>query len=134
MVLVPSPRQTSCFLAGSYRSMSSVPTGMVDVWPVTVALLNPPQPPPHPQGPPPSPNADKIRTLVDPGQAFLRELFVHSPLNGLVDQLIRHRPARAREVDPLVSFVGSKVRAVVVVVVNILCIERSHAKDEHGQE
>jgi len=35
-------------------------TGIVDVWPVTVPLLNPPQPPPHPLGPPLSPNADKL--------------------------------------------------------------------------
>ena len=121
--------------------------GMVDVWPVTVPLLNPPQPPPHPHGPAVTKCrqvdgfflsddgviADvEIRTLFDPGQAFLRELFVHRTLDGLIDQLIRHRPAGAREVDPLVSFVGCKIRAVVVVVVNILCMERSHANDEHG--
>jgi len=55
-----------------------------------------------------------IRTLFDPGQAFLLELFVHDTLNGLINQLIRHRPTGAREVDPLVSFVGSKVRAVEI--------------------
>jgi hypothetical protein len=55
------------------------------------------------------------------------------PDNGVIaDVEIRILAARARKVGPLVSFVGTKVRTAVVVVVNILCIERSHANDEHG--
>src|SRR5664279_2765577 len=141
MVLVPSPRHTSCFLAGSYRSISSVPTAIVDVWPVTLPLLHPPHPLPHPPGAAAvtkcrqvdafslSDNgviADvEVRALVDPGQAFLRELFVHCTLNGLIDQLIRHRAAGAGEVYPLVGFVGRKVGAAVIVVMNILAVGAS---------
>lgn len=36
----------------------------------------------------------KVRTLFDSDETFLCELFVDGPLNGLVDQLIRHRAAR----------------------------------------
>ncbi len=75
----------------------------------------------------------EIRALVDPSRAFLRELFVQCTLNGLIDQLIRHRPTRTGEVYPLVGFVGPKFGAVIVVVVNILCIERSQETMNTGK-
>jgi len=60
----------------------------------------------------------KVRVFFDPGETFLSELFVDGSLNVMVDQLIRD-PA-ARDVDPLVRFVGRKIGASVIVVVNIL--------------
>ena len=42
----------------------------------------------------------EVPVLIDPGEPFLCELFVHCPLDCLVDQLVRHRTARAREFDP----------------------------------
>jgi hypothetical protein len=59
-----------------------------------------------------------VRVLFDLGETFLCELFVNCPLNGLVDQLLRDYADR--DVDLLVGFVGRKVGASVIIVVNLL--------------
>ena len=59
----------------------------------------------------------KVRAFIDPGETFFCELFINCLLNGLVDQLIRHRAVR--DVDPLVGFVAREVDASVL---NILAV------------
>jgi hypothetical protein len=71
----------------------------------------------------------KIR--ADLGEAFLRKLFVDRPLNIPIDQLIRHA---AREVDPLVSFVGRKIRASIIVVVDILTVGTSDYEQKNCKQ
>src|ERR1044072_5078567 len=52
------------------------------------------------------------------GETSLSELLIGSPHDGLVHQLIRHRPAR--NFDPLVGLVCREIGVVIVVKVNIL--------------
>ncbi len=128
MVLVASRRQISCFSPGSYRSTTSIPTGIVEV---CLGLDLRPNLPTRAGSPCPSPTSSrsfppngnvvadvKVRILFDPGETFLCELFVYCPLDGLLYQLIRNDAAL--NVDPLVGFLGRKVGPAVVVVVKIL--------------
>lgn len=64
----------------------------------------------------------KISFHFDLCETFLFELFINGPFDGPADQLIWYRRARTWEVGPLVAFVGGKVGASVIVVVNIRCM------------
>src|SRR5271165_7188269 len=76
----------------------------------------------------------KVPVFFDPGKTFLCELFVHCALNVLVDQLIRHRAAGPRQVDPLVGLVAGKMCVAVIVVMNILAVSARDHKKKSRQE